>query len=93
MRRSCRTLLNSPSVISDDVWKGIVPPQSVMDDGGVGRPAITMYPVYFRRNETQSARAAMITENVPVTPAAMRVHTKKNPPLDVAIAGYLVPLM
>ena len=42
---------------------------------------------------SQSARAARMTENVPMTPHTMSVHTKKNPPLEVAIAGYLVPLM
>jgi len=45
MRRSCSTFFNSPSVSSDDVWKGTVPPHSVREDGGVGRPAIAMYPV------------------------------------------------
>ena len=61
MRRSCRTPLNSPSVISDDVWTGIVPPQIVKDCGGVGRPAITMYPVDGSRIEKPALTAVRKT--------------------------------
>ena len=33
------------------------------------------------------------TEKVPVVPTTRRVQTKKKPPSDVAIVGYLAPPM